>query len=537
MESTLLTLLFLLSTITASAVAVVGWRRRRVTHAVGTLAVVAAAIAAWAATDAFLIAADVLATSHLALTAKLLPACAVTAGFFCLSQAVLDRTWRLSRRTALWLAVEPALIVTTVASDPWHHLLFPPTGPGLQDVRQSGIAPLFWAHTAYSYTLLAIGLAALLRAWMRGPRSQRELYGLVLLGTVPPLLINVLSTVGFVRPHLTPLGFCVTVVVGYWALVRRALPELVSVERSHLFDMISDMVMAVDCSGRLLDLNPSAERMLRDLVPDLPERLAGLPVTGILGDPPLGDDMETDSTVTDVNGRRVDLNVRVSALRNGQDEHVGWALVTRDVTALNAQRRELQETNDQLREQVRTVEALRADLAEQAVRDTLTGLHNRRFLMESLGREMKLAAAEGTPLSVALLDIDHFKQINDRYGHTAGDQVLMRFAKLLGGRVRQGDVLARYGGEEFVVVLPGATGEQAQARVDELRQWVTAGRIPAGGHTLSVTFSAGVAALDAGQNPGELLHVADEALYEAKRAGRNRVQLAAPEPDPSAAAA
>ncbi|GAA3447087.1 diguanylate cyclase [Planomonospora venezuelensis] len=533
MESTLLILLFLMSTVTASAVAVVGWRRRGAAPAVGALAAVAAAIAAWAAVDAFLIAAGVPEGSRPALLAKLLPVCAVTAGFFCLSQAVLDRTWRLSRRTARWLAVEPALIVAAVASDPWHHRFFPPADPA---GPQAGAGPLFWAHTAYSYTLLAVGLAALLRAWLRGPRSQRELYGLILLGTVPPLLISVLSTVGFTRPHLTPLGFCVTVIVGYRALVHRSLPELVPVERAHLFDMISDMVLAIDCSGRILDLNPAAERMLRTLAPDLPARSAGLPITGILGELPLDDGVETDTAVTDAHGHPVELNVRVSALRNDRGEHVGWALVTRDVTTLNAQRRELQESNAQLREQVRTIEALRADLAEQAVRDTLTGLHNRRFLMESLGREVKLAAAEGTPLSVALLDIDHFKQINDRYGHSAGDQVLMRFAKLLSGRVRQNDVLARYGGEEFVVVLPGATGEQALARVDEMRRWVTAGRVPAGGHTLSVTFSAGVAALAAGQNPGELLHAADEALYEAKRSGRNRVELA-PEPDPSAAAA
>jgi diguanylate cyclase (GGDEF)-like protein len=146
--------------------------------------------------------------------------------------------------------------------------------------------------------------------------------------------------------------------------------------------------------------------------------------------------------------------------------------------------------------------------------------------MEALAREMRLAVASGVGLSVALLDIDHFKGINDRYGHGAGDGVLVRFAKLVGGRVRAGDVVARYGGEEFVIVLPGVSGEQAVERVEAIRVWVAAGRVPAGGHTLSVTFSAGVASLVGGMDAGELLHAADEALYAAKRAGRNRVMLA-----------
>ncbi|WP_344867163.1 GGDEF domain-containing protein, partial [Planomonospora alba] len=223
----------------------------------------------------------------------------------------------------------------------------------------------------------------------------------------------------------------------------------------------------------------------------------------------------------------------VSALRDSRQTTIGWAFVARDVTALNDQHRELQHANQQLRDQVATIEALRADLAEQAVRDTLTGLHNRRYLMEALQRELRLATSAGTPLSVALLDIDHFKQINDRYGHGAGDQVLMRFAKLVGGRIRIDDVVARYGGEEFVIVLPGATGDQALERIDAIRTWVAAGRMPAGGHTLSVTFSAGVATLTGKQKAEELLHAADEALYEAKRAGRNRVHLATPTTDPA----
>ncbi|WP_449066542.1 histidine kinase N-terminal 7TM domain-containing diguanylate cyclase, partial [Planomonospora algeriensis] len=446
----------------------------------------------------------------------------------CLSLAVVDRTWRLSRRTALWLAVEPAIVLAAILTDPWHHWFI--ASPDLTDLRSNnatGVGPLFWAHTAYSYALLTGGIVRLLMAWRRGSRFQRGLYGFTLLGTVPPLLLNAVSTLGALRvDYLTPVGFCVTTVVVYWSLMRRSLHELIAVERTHVFDMISDMVLAIDLSGRILDLNPAADRLLRQVSPHLPARLTGTSAVEAFGPVPIGDGLEIDHAVVDAGGRRVDLNVRVSALLDARGERVGWAFVGRDVTALNVQRRALVEANARLQEQVAMIEALRADLAEQAVRDALTGLHNRRFLMEALGREMRSAVGSGESLSVALLDIDHFKQINDRYGHGAGDQVLMRFAKLVGGRVRVDDVVARYGGEEFVIVFPGASGEQALERVEAIRVWVAAGRVPAGGHTLSVSFSAGVAALSGGMDAGELLHAADEALYAAKRAGRNRVMLA-----------
>ncbi|MBG0818635.1 diguanylate cyclase [Planomonospora sp. ID82291] len=548
MQGVLFVLLFSLSAAVASAVTVVAWRRRRSATAAGTVAVVSASTAIWSGTAVFghLLAAP----EMIALTgaAAMIAVSVMTAAYLCQSLAVADRGWRLSRRTALWLAVEPVLFTVVLLTDSRHRLVIASAGLGDGGNIVVHFGPLFWVHTAYGLALVAAATARLTRAWLHGPRAQRRLHGFVLLGNVPSLLgggITLLGVTGTVESALfqvvAPLGFCLSAALTYWALVRLSLHELVPVTRTHLFDMISDVVVTADGSGRVLDVNPAAALLARRLTPDLPGRLVGLPITAVLGGTPIADrledGMEVSLTLTDARERTVDLDMRVSALNDSRGEPVGWAVVARDVTALNDQRRELQETNDRLHEQVATIEALRANLAEQAVRDTLTGLHNRRFLMESLQRQLRLAIPEGSPLSVALLDIDHFKQINDRYGHGAGDQVLSRFAKLVSGRIRQGDVVARYGGEEFVIVLPGATGEQALERVDALRAWVAAGRMPAAGRTLTVTFSAGVASLTGKQSPEELLHAADEALYEAKRAGRNQVKLAEAAPDPSAAAA
>ncbi|WP_230878639.1 diguanylate cyclase [Planomonospora sp. ID67723] len=529
-----LALLFALSALVATVVAVTAWRRRRVTSAVGTLAAVSAAIAVWSLASGLLIPFGDGALSRALVILLFLGITAVPPGFLCLSRALTDRGWRLPRRTALLLAVEPLLVTALVATDPWHRSFFPPAG-GVLD--PSGYTPLAWAHIAYSYVLLTIATARVFRAWVRGPRGQRVLYGLTLLAAVPPTVGNILNVTGTVQGvDLSPVGFCVTMVVSYWLFVRRSLHELVPVARQNVVDMIDDMIVTLDRSSRILDLNPAADRMVRRLMPDLPARLAGRAMSEVLCDVTLTEGTDTDRIYADYRGSGLDLNVRVSPLRDDRGDRVGWAVVARDITALNRHRRALEQANARLSEQLRTIEALRADLAEQAVRDTLTGLHNRRHLMDALCKGVQRAEEECSPLSVAVLDIDHFKQVNDRHGHRAGDRVLVRFAELLTAEARSGEVVARYGGEEFVVLLPGVTGEHASARLEELRRKVAADCIRADGHLLSITFSAGVAALTSGRSADDLLHIADQALYAAKRAGRNRIEQAAGS-GPSTAAA
>jgi diguanylate cyclase (GGDEF)-like protein len=167
-------------------------------------------------------------------------------------------------------------------------------------------------------------------------------------------------------------------------------------------------------------------------------------------------------------------------------------------------------------------------LLVRATRDALTGLWNRSTILDILTRELATAKLRGTPLAVAIIDIDHFKRINDTRGHLAGDEVLRTLGAKLGGRVRATDSLGRYGGEEFLLVVPGAPNqrpflplERLQRAVAEIPFWYANSKI-------EVTASFGVAWLDAASDTPELLlSRADEALYSAKHAGRNRVEYAA----------
>ncbi|MBL8451340.1 MAG: GGDEF domain-containing protein [Zoogloea sp.] len=160
-------------------------------------------------------------------------------------------------------------------------------------------------------------------------------------------------------------------------------------------------------------------------------------------------------------------------------------------------------------------------------RDVLTQLFNRRFLPSILKREISLARRSDNPFCVLMLDIDHFKRVNDEHGHDAGDRVLQQVAGQIMNQVRGGDFVFRYGGEEFLVVLAAIDGERAQAVAEKIRHRVAEMEIPlAAGQALQVTISIGVAANDGHPDYQRLIERADKALYRAKETGRNRITLA-----------
>lgn len=200
----------------------------------------------------------------------------------------------------------------------------------------------------------------------------------------------------------------------------------------------------------------------------------------------------------------------------------------RDVELANAR---LEDANEQLearvREKTEQLEALNRDLRELATNDSLTGIANRRAFFERGHREFDNSVRYRTPLSLLMLDLDHFKRVNDRYGHQAGDQVLRQVATWIVEMLRSGDLGARYGGEEFVVLAPHTGLHDAATLAARIKERVSRCPIVYDRRALHVTISIGVASrIDGDADLQALLRRADAALYEAKRAGRDRVALA-----------
>ena len=230
-------------------------------------------------------------------------------------------------------------------------------------------------------------------------------------------------------------------------------------------------------------------------------------------------------------GSLVPAEVMASFLLDDAGQPVGVLGISRNNAERRAVEAQLRAANDRLRQQLEEIGTLQEALKEQAIRDSLTGCFNRRYLDETLERELWRARREGYPLAVVILDLDHFKQINDTYGHLAGDEALRVLADRLRADIRHEDVLCRYGGEEFVILMPRMPLVIAAERAERWRASIAAIRVRFGSFELHFTASAGVAAYpDHARMPDDLMNCADVALYQAKENGRNRVVVFAQPP-------
>lgn len=195
-----------------------------------------------------------------------------------------------------------------------------------------------------------------------------------------------------------------------------------------------------------------------------------------------------------------------------------------DITERKQSEELLKQANEQLLAKVTEIERLQDELREQALRDPLTGLYNRRYLSETLNREVVRTKRSQQSLSIITMDVDHFKKVNDTCGHQAGDLFLKEVANLIKNHARGYDSVCRYGGEEFLMVLPGASTADAVMRADEIRQRCAAFIVTYEGKELHVTISMGVATYpDHDMDIERVIVKADQALYHSKNSGRNRV--------------
>ncbi|WP_298459524.1 diguanylate cyclase [uncultured Cellulomonas sp.] len=510
-----------------AVVATVTWRRRASNPAVAA-ALVAAMLGAcwWSLADAVGVAAvdeTVSAVGWLAVFPGL--GVAVIA-FACLAGCLARPPWAPSRRLVLALAAEPAVVSLLAATNPAHQLVY--RGAGAAELTGSAgwtYGPFFWVHSAYSYTVMLVGIVMVAHAWWTAPAPFRAQRLSMLVAVLVPAAANIVNLFDGLPLDVdpTPIGLSVTGVIIAWSVFRQDLITFTPVARGLILEHISDAIIAVGPAGRVIDANPAGVRLVRRLHPGRDVDLVGAVARDLVGAMSTTDDGATEVRVT-LDGRPAELHVRSSALVGRKGRPLGSVLVIRDVTEVKAQSRRLEEANAQLTQQLATIERLRADLEEQASRDSLTGLHNRRYMVQRLEVLLARARDAARPLSVVLLDIDRFKRINDHHGHLAGDAVLVEAAGRIAAAAPPGALVARWGGEEFFVALPGADLAAGLAFAEQVRRDVEDRGIAVGDAVVPCTVSGGVATYPAsGATAAQLFHAADLSLYEAKATGRNRV--------------
>ena len=514
-----------------ATIAAVSWRRRAQNWALAiTLTFVMVGGAWWSICLAVVEGATNQTIAAIARLVTFPGPSVLAASFMCLGLTLARPQWVPRRWMLLALLVEPALITLAGLSNPWHLLVY--RGAGAAHLTGSAgwtYGPIFWLDSAYGYLLMAIGMALVAWSWWKALPAFRGQRLAVFVGALAPLAVNVVFLAGKLGEDAdpTPLGLAVTGTIMWYAIFRQDLFAFSPVARALIVDQIGDAVVVVSPGGRILDLNLAARDLLRSMNPWAAAKPIGVPARDVFGKMLATTESRQIDFVVEFPGGRNEYEVRSSSLVDGRRRPLGDVYVARDVTEANALSRRLAAAHTQLVRQVETIDMLRANVVEQASRDPLTGLHNRRHLVEHFASMLAAAEAAGGTLAVALFDIDHFKSVNDDYGHLAGDAVLVALAHRIQERAPAGALVARWGGEEFFVALPGADATSGLVIADDLRRRCAQDTIDFECWTLGCTLSGGVASYpSSGTTMDELFHAADLAMYQAKNAGRNVVRQA-----------
>lgn len=455
--------------------------------------------------------------------------------FFALKYTRLDR-WLSGKPVQYLFAVIPAISLIFLFSDTSFHLYYSDVRVAAETGGPLVISrgPMYWAALAQTYPLSVLGTAALIWRFLRSRATYRRQTPFLVGAVLIPFALNIIYQIApnalpiFDVPiDLAPLSFNTSAILLAAGIFGLNLFDLVPIARDTVMEHIPEMVFVVDTHDRVMDANAMAQKWLGK---SLSEIEGQDPIEVFRNWPQLLNRFfftEYSREEIEIPGNPPHmLEVIVTPIYNRANLLEGRVILARDITERKLLENKLLSLNQSLQSQLNENEQLRIQLQEQAIRDPLTGVFNRRFFAESLDTETAQALRDNTPFSIIIMDVDHFKQFNDTYGHKCGDIVLQHLAKFLTDNTRRGDIVCRYGGEEFVVLMPDAALEDAHERAEFFRSRFEQKSIEFDGKILKSTFSAGVASFPEHAASGEaLLNLADHALYQSKANGRNRVTV------------
>jgi diguanylate cyclase (GGDEF)-like protein len=365
----------------------------------------------------------------------------------------------------------------------------------------------FWYKINFIYQqCIGVLSASLLFVFnFRNKPKQRKQAFVIACASLIPILSGVVYILKWIPGHLDPGPFCLTItaLLFAYALFKLGLLELVPAARELALDSIRDGFLVVDRMGRLQDLNKAAWQL-----PGAAEFIIGepFPVENSLYKKikPLLENKGSNLEFSTDDGKY--FHAKAQTILANSSYQKGLAILISDITE---------------------TASLMLQLKQQANIDDLTGIFNRRQLIQLGEREIRRLCGSNLPLGIILIDLDHFKLINDQYGHAAGDEVLRQVVHCFRGALRTVDIFGRYGGEEFVIFLPGIAVQPAACIAQRLAGQLNALDIEYEGKKLSISASFGIHAVcpDEDTSMDDLLQQADHAMYYAKRNGRNQVVL------------
>lgn len=437
----------------------------------------------------------------------------------------------LTRRRVILLWLLPVLNVALVATNGWHGLVWSGFSTVSADrgllIYQHGAG--FYAILGGIYLYIAAATLLLVRTVLRPSMLPRRQAIAILVAIPIPWAASLVYAVVpgvFGGLNITPLAFFFVGGSLVLSITRWRVFDLTPIARDVLVEQMEDAFVVVDAEGNIVDCNHAAKRML-----GVGSEQIGRPAGSVLpfwadlvGSRTRGGSCYTRLQQPDGVVRHV--SVQLTSVDDNEGTPQGALAMVHDITQRHQAERALRESNEALQRKLFENERLQRELREQALRDPLTGLRNRRFLEDVLPVEVRRAEQLGGCVSLVVVDIDRFKTINDAHGHARGDEMLQALGRLVQTKLREPQSAGRYGGDEFMVILPHVSLGEAVAWAESLRQLFEPIAAAYNGSVRAATLSAGVASYpEHGKTGADLFHAADVALYQAKNSGRNRVRI------------
>lgn len=368
--------------------------------------------------------------------------------------------------------------------------------------------PMYVVQQVVSMTCVLAAYCLIIRRYTTGTRMIRTQMRMIILGSLVALVANVLNFSGLMSyTHIDPTPFAMTLAMLLFCIGmhRHRLLDLVPLVSSVAVETMDDAMVVLDKEHGFQFANRSAKL----LFPEVDQLQGAEHIRGVGDWPQELLELQKNGEVTflkhDQQGSEQYYRARVSLMRDTNDAPIGWSYLIRDIT-----------------EHTRMMQ----QLEELATTDPLTGIFNRRQFLAMVSHELEIAARLGLSMSLIMYDLDHFKDVNDTYGHVAGDYVLCAVANIVKSQLRSYDIFARYGGEEFVIFSTGNEPIDLPAFADRLRSSIEKAELVYDGKPIKITASFGAVNVKPKTKFADAIREVDTAMYRAKTMGRNHVVVA-----------
>lgn len=410
-----------------------------------------------------------------------------------------------SLNTVILIMTVPFITLFLSVTNEYHHLIYTNISVFEHDgylltLLEKG--PLYYMNILFAYSVQLFGLITFFRAWRATGYRLRVQSFWMFFGSIWPGLVNLIYVAGYspLSLDLTPFGLSISAVFFYVAIFRYDFLELQEIVKDVTFLKIEEGILVVDEKNRLIDYNHAC----KEIFSWLEKNQIGIDITAFAdGEKIIKQTASRFEMKIMNNGIEKYYEFRKTPLYDHHNS-LGFIYFIQDIS-----------------KQKEIIQALH-DIASY---DFLTEIYNRRRLMEELEKELLWLKRSGSCLSILMIDIDHFKLVNDQYGHQAGDQVLKALAGTCKDRIRRTDMIGRYGGEEFLVILPETNQENAFLVAENIRKCVADLDFHSNDDVIHITVSIGVKTVSGKEEDLGVEHLikgADRALYQAKNNGRNR---------------